>query len=349
MKTEAGTAQSVLILAIETSCDETAVAVIKDGCEVLSSIISSQIEIHRAYGGVVPEVASRKHVEVITLIIEEALSVAGIKPEQLTAVAVTQGPGLVGALLVGVVAAKSLALAWGKPLIGTHHIAGHIYANRLVAELQYPNMTLVVSGGHTELVHMEREGEFRIIGRTRDDAVGEAYDKVARALGFPYPGGPHVDRLAREATAAVPLPRVWLEHDSYDFSFSGLKSAVLNVVNQSKMKGLTPDVAGIARGFQESVVEVLVEKAVRAVRSCDSKQLLLCGGVAANVGLRTALTSRCKAEGIELIIPPPIYCTDNAAMIGAAAYVKWQHDGGTPLDMVADPGFSLENWSVAAY
>lgn len=349
MKSESGDVQPVLILAIETSCDETSVAVIKDGNEVLSNIISSQIETHRAFGGVVPEVASRKHVEVITLVIEEALAAAGIQPEQLTAVAVTQGPGLVGALLVGVVAAKSLALAWGKPLIGTHHIAGHIYANRLVKELQYPCMTLVVSGGHTELVNMEREGEFRIIGRTRDDAVGEAYDKVARALGFPYPGGPHVDRLAHEAEEAVPLPRVWLEQDSYDFSFSGLKSAVLNVVNQSKMKGLTPDVAGIARGFQESVVEVLVEKAVRAVKACKAKQLLLCGGVAANKGLREALVSRCEKENIELIIPPPVYCTDNAAMIGAAAYVKWVHDGSIALDMVADPGLSLEKWSVSAY
>ncbi|MGN7762997.1 tRNA (adenosine(37)-N6)-threonylcarbamoyltransferase complex transferase subunit TsaD [Paenibacillus sp. 22594] len=349
MKIQTGEVQPVLILAIETSCDETSVAVVKDGSEVLSNIISSQIETHRAFGGVVPEVASRKHVEVITLVIEEALAVAGVQPEQLTAVAVTQGPGLVGALLVGVVAAKSLALAWGKPLIGTHHIAGHIYANRLVQELQYPNMTLVVSGGHTELVSMQREGEFRIIGRTRDDAVGEAYDKVARALGFPYPGGPHVDRLAREATEAVPLPRVWLEPGSYDFSFSGLKSAVLNVVNQSKMKGLAPDVAGIARGFQESVVEVLVEKAVRAVKANQARQLLLSGGVAANKGLREALTARCGAEGIELIIPPPVYCTDNAAMIGAAAYVKWRHDGSTPLDMVADPGFSLEKWSVGAY
>ncbi|MEK4853668.1 tRNA (adenosine(37)-N6)-threonylcarbamoyltransferase complex transferase subunit TsaD [Paenibacillus sp. FSL H7-0756] len=349
MKTDTGAREPVLILAIETSCDETSVAVVKDGCEVLSNIISSQIETHRAFGGVVPEVASRKHVEVITLVIEEALSVAGVRPQELTAVAVTQGPGLVGALLVGVVAAKSLALAWGKPLIGTHHIAGHIYANRLVKELKYPNMTLVVSGGHTELVHMEREGSFRIIGRTRDDAVGEAYDKVARALGFPYPGGPHVDKLAHEAEEAFALPRVWLEPGSYDFSFSGLKSAVLNAVNQSKMKGLVPDVAAIARGFQESVVEVLVEKAIRAVREYHAEQLLLCGGVAANKGLREALIRRCGTEGIELIIPPPVYCTDNAAMIGAAAYVKWRHEGGIQLDMVADPGYSLEKWSVSAY
>ncbi|MDT3427184.1 N6-L-threonylcarbamoyladenine synthase [Paenibacillus forsythiae] len=348
MNETTGAAKPVYILAIETSCDETSAAVVRDGWEVLSNIISSQIETHRAFGGVVPEVASRKHVEVITLIVEEALARAGITPDRLDAVAVTQGPGLVGALLVGVVAAKALALAWNKPLIGTHHIAGHIYAGRLVKELKYPCLALVASGGHTELVSLESAGRFRIIGRTRDDAVGEAYDKVARALGFPYPGGPHVDKLAHEAAEAAALPRVWLEPDSYDFSLSGLKSAVLNLVNQSRMKGLEPDVAAIARGFQESVVEVLVEKAVRAVRATDARQLLLCGGVAANRGLREALADRCDKEGIELIIPPPVYCTDNAAMIGAAAYVKWTRDGGTPLDMVADPGFSLEEWSVKA-
>ncbi|MFP4975947.1 tRNA (adenosine(37)-N6)-threonylcarbamoyltransferase complex transferase subunit TsaD [Paenibacillus sp. CN-4] len=346
MRQEKGVEAPCYILAIETSCDETSAAVVKDGCEVLSNIVSSQIETHRAFGGVVPEVASRKHVEVITLIVEEALAEAGVQPEDLSAVAVTQGPGLVGALLVGVVAAKSLALAWGKPLIGTHHIAGHIYANRLVEELQYPNMTLVVSGGHTELVQMEAEGRFHIIGRTRDDAVGEAYDKVARALGFPYPGGPHVDRLAGEAEEAVPLPRVWLEPDSYDFSFSGLKSAVLNTVNQAKMKGQEPNIPGIARGFQESVVEVLTEKAIRAVKSSGAKQLLLCGGVAANRGLRETLARRCQEEGIPLVVPPGKYCTDNAAMIGAAAYVKWVRSQFTELDMVADPGLPLEEWSV---
>ena len=211
------------ILAVETSCDETSVAVVKDGREVLSNLISSQIETHKAFGGVVPEVASRKHVEVITLMLEQAIEESGIRPRDLSAIAVTQGPGLVGALLVGTVAAKTLAMALGKPLIGTHHIAGHIYANRLTHELKYPAMALVVSGGHTELVHMESEGKFKLIGRTRDDAVGEAYDKVARALGCPYPGGPHVDRMASEAEQVVPLPRVWLEADSYDFSLSGLK------------------------------------------------------------------------------------------------------------------------------
>lgn len=334
------------ILAIETSCDETSVAVVKDGCEVLSSVIASQIETHKAFGGVVPEVASRKHVENITLMIEQAIEEAGIEMKDLSAIAVTQGPGLVGALLVGVMAAKSLAFALGKPLIGTHHIAGHIYANRFVGDIRYPSMALVVSGGHTELVYMKEEGSFELIGRTRDDAVGEAYDKVARALGFPYPGGPHVDRMALEAADSVELPRVWLEPDSYDFSFSGLKSAVLNVVNQSRMRGEEVRTEAIARGFQESVVDVLVEKAVRAVRQYDARQLLLCGGVAANRGLRGELTKRCGKEGIELIIPPFEYCTDNGAMIAAAAHLKWKQGRFTELDMKADPQLPLEAWAA---
>ncbi|MGG1879942.1 tRNA (adenosine(37)-N6)-threonylcarbamoyltransferase complex transferase subunit TsaD [Paenibacillus cisolokensis] len=336
--------QHSCILAIETSCDETSVAVVKDGCDVLSSVIASQIETHKAFGGVVPEVASRKHVESITNIIEEAIREAGIGKNDLSAIAVTQGPGLVGALLVGMMAAKSLAFALNKPLIGTHHIAGHIYANRFVGEIEYPSMALVVSGGHTELVYMKEEGSFELIGRTRDDAVGEAYDKVARALGFPYPGGPHVDRLALDAEAAADLPRVWLEADSYDFSFSGLKSAVLNAVNQSRMRGEDVPAGAIARGFQESVVEVLVEKAVRAVKQFGAKQLLLSGGVAANKGLRTALTDRCEAEGIRLTIPPFKYCTDNGAMIAAAAHLKWKRERHDPLDLKADPQLSLESW-----
>ncbi|MEK4356287.1 tRNA (adenosine(37)-N6)-threonylcarbamoyltransferase complex transferase subunit TsaD [Paenibacillus sp. FSL M7-1455] len=338
--------ESCYILAVETSCDETSVAVVKDGKEVLSNLIASQVETHKAFGGVVPEVASRKHVENVTLMLEEAVRKAGIGLNDLSAIAVTQGPGLVGALLVGVVAATSLSLALNKPLIGTHHIAGHIYANRLVANLEYPCMALVVSGGHTELVYMKSEGNFEVIGRTRDDAVGEAYDKVARAIGFPYPGGPHVDRLALEAEEAVDLPRVWLEPDSYDFSFSGLKSAVLNVVNQRKMRGEPILESVIARGFQESVVEVLVTKAIRAVRAYEAKQLLLCGGVAANRGLRQELERQCREEGIELIIPPFEYCTDNAAMIGAAAYLKWKKGQFAGLDLKAMPQFSLEAWSV---
>ncbi|MNJ36598.1 tRNA N6-adenosine threonylcarbamoyltransferase [compost metagenome] len=333
-------------MAIETSCDETSAAIVKNGTEVLCNLIVSQIETHKAFGGVVPEVASRKHVESITLMIEQAMEQADITPEQLSAVAVTEGPGLVGALLVGIMAAKSVAFAWNKPLIGTHHIAGHIYANRLVEEVQYPCIALVVSGGHTELVLMEQEGKFSWLGRTRDDAVGEAYDKVARALGFPYPGGPYVDRLARESEQVEKLPRAWLEPDSYDFSFSGLKSAVLNLVNQHKMRGETGYEAAIARGFQESVVEVLVEKAVRAVKENGAKQLLLCGGVAANGGLRAELTKRTEQEGIPLVIPPLKYCTDNAAMIGAAAYLKWQRGQFSSLDLKGEPSFSLEAWSV---
>lgn len=336
--------QDCYILAVETSCDETSAAVVKNGTEVLSNLIASQIETHKAFGGVVPEVASRKHVENITLMLEEAIRQADIKPEELSAIAVTEGPGLVGALLVGIMAAKSLAFALDKPLIGTHHIAGHIYANRLVQPVEYPCVALVVSGGHTELVLMEQEGCFKLIGQTRDDAVGEAYDKVARALGFPYPGGPHVDKLALEAEQSEELPRAWLEPDSYDFSFSGLKSAVLNAVNQHKMRGEEGYQPAIARGFQESVIEVLVEKAIRAIRSTDAKQLLLCGGVAANRGLRASLSERCEREQISLIIPPFKYCTDNAAMIGAAAYLKWKESKFSDLELKADPSLSLEEW-----
>ncbi|QHW33013.1 tRNA (adenosine(37)-N6)-threonylcarbamoyltransferase complex transferase subunit TsaD [Paenibacillus rhizovicinus] len=335
-----------LILAVETSCDETSVAVVRGGKEILSNIISSQIETHRRFGGVVPEIASRKHVESISLIMEQALTEAGVTFRDLSAIAVTQGPGLVGALLVGIVAAKSLAMALNLPLIGTHHIAGHIYANELVHEMAYPCLALVASGGHTELVLLESEGKFRIIGRTRDDAVGEAYDKVARTLHFPYPGGPHIDRLAQEAEDEIQLPRAWLEPDSYDFSFSGLKSAVLASINTAAMKGETIRQAALARGFQASVIDVLVTKALRAAREFGAKQLLLCGGVAANGGLRAELTARCAAEGIPLLIPPLKLCTDNAAMIGAAAHLKWIRGEYTPLDMKAEPGLSLEEWSV---
>jgi len=334
------------ILAVETSCDETSVAIVKDGKVILSNMVSSQIETHRKFGGVVPEIASRKHVETITVMLEEAVQEAGITPRDLSAVAVTQGPGLVGSLLVGIVAAKALAFALDVPLIGTHHIAGHIYANRLLQELTYPCVALVVSGGHTELVYIEREGVFRIIGRTRDDAVGEAYDKVARALHFPYPGGPHVDRLAADADEAIWLPRAWLEPESYDFSFSGLKSAVLAQINQSRMKGEPPSAAALARGFQESVIDVLVSKSMRAVEEFGAKQLLLCGGVAANRGLRTALAAACETAGVPLLVPPLSLCTDNAAMIAAAAHLKWERGQFTPLDMKAEPLFSLEAWSV---
>lgn len=342
-----GVTDSYLLLAIETSCDETSVAVVRNGREVLSNIISSQIETHKQFGGVVPEIASRKHVESITIIIEEALNEAGVGLDEIDGVAVTQGPGLIGALLVGVVAAKSLALALDVPLIGTHHIAGHIYANHLIGDIVYPALALVVSGGHTEIVLLEQEGKFRILGRTRDDAVGEAYDKVARALQFPYPGGPYVDRLAQEATEEVVLPRSWLEPDSYDFSFSGLKSAVLAEINRSRMKGESPDFSALAAGFQNSVIEVITVKAMRAAAEFDVRQVLLCGGVAANKGLRNRLALLCEKADLPLLIPPNTLCTDNAAMIAAAADLKWRRREFSTLDLKAEPILSLEDWSVS--
>jgi N6-L-threonylcarbamoyladenine synthase len=335
---------AVRILAIETSCDETSVAIVENGRRILANVVSSQVSIHEKYGGVVPEIASRKHVETITIMQEEALREAGISLSDISAVAVTQGPGLVGSLLVGLVAAKALALAIDVPLIGTHHIAGHIYANELITDLEYPLVALVVSGGHTELVHMPARGQFRIIGETRDDAVGEAYDKVARALGLPYPGGPHIDRLAHMTDDPLELPRAWLEHESYDFSFSGLKSAVLNVLNQTKMRGDVIPPARVARGFQESVCDVLAEKALRAVNEFGARQLVLAGGVAANRGLRTVLAERCAQAGVQLVVPPFELCTDNAAMIAAAAYLKWERGQFSPLDIMAKPLFTLEEW-----
>nr|WP_274361863.1 MULTISPECIES: tRNA (adenosine(37)-N6)-threonylcarbamoyltransferase complex transferase subunit TsaD [unclassified Paenibacillus] len=335
-----------LILAVETSCDETSVAVVENGTTILSNVVSSQIETHRRFGGVVPEIASRKHVESITRIMEEAVREAGVELRDLTAIAVTQGPGLVGALLVGNIAAKTLAFALELPLIGVHHIAGHIYANALVQELRYPLMALVASGGHTELVLVEAEGRFRLIGRTRDDAVGEAYDKVARAMGLPYPGGPHVDKLAQQADEEIELPRAWLEPESYDFSFSGIKSAVLAEVNKAKMKGDVVNRAGLALGFQNSAIDVLVTKALRAAKEFGAEQLLLCGGVAANKGLRSKLAQECEAAGIPLAVPPLSLCTDNAAMIAAAGYLKWKRGEFSGLDMKAEPLFSLEEWSV---
>ncbi|TDF93874.1 tRNA (adenosine(37)-N6)-threonylcarbamoyltransferase complex transferase subunit TsaD [Paenibacillus piri] len=342
----ARTEKPALILAIETSCDETSVAIVESGTIIRSNIVSSQVATHQRFGGVVPEVASRKHVESITWIIEEAFEKAGVRPSELSAIAVTEGPGLIGALLVGVVAAKALAYSLDLPLIGVHHIAGHIYANRLVHQLEYPLVSLVVSGGHTELVYVESEGRFRIIGQTRDDAAGEAYDKVARALKLPYPGGPHVDRLAHEAAEALPLPRAWLEPDSYDFSFSGLKSAVLAALNSAAMKGQPLEPQAVAKGFQDSVTDVLVEKSLRAVRAYGAKQLLLAGGVAANRGLRERLAARCAEAEVPLLAPPLGLCTDNAAMIAAAAFLKLERNQFSSLELKAEPMLKLEAWSV---
>ncbi len=329
------------ILGIETSCDETSVAIVRDGVEILSNVVSSQVDIHKRFGGVVPEIASRRHVEGITVILQEALDTAKLTLEDISAIAVTYGPGLVGALLVGVSAAKSIAFAKGIPLIGVHHIAGHIYANRLVKEMQFPLLSLVVSGGHTELVYMKEHGSFEILGQTRDDAAGEAYDKVARSLSLPYPGGPHIDRLAHVGQPNIPFPRSWLEAGSYDFSFSGLKSAVLNALHNAQQRGETLEPADVAASFQASVVEVLVEKTFRAVKEYDVKQLLLAGGVAANQGLRNELLKRSETESMDLVIPPLSLCTDNAAMIAAAGYIKYQKGQFAGLDLNAVPGLPL--------
>lgn len=312
--------EATKILALETSCDETSVSVIENGQTILSNSVLSQIESHKRFGGVVPEVASRHHVENITVMIEEALQEAHTTMADVDAVAVTQGPGLIGALLVGVNAAKALAFANNKPLIPVHHIAGHVYANQLQSGLKFPLIALIVSGGHTELVYMENHLQFEVIGETRDDAVGEAYDKVARKIGLPYPGGPAIDRLAAQGEDTYDFPRVWLEPDSYDFSFSGLKSAVINKLHQLEQKGEPVIPENVATSFQNSVVEVLVGKAMRACEAYGVKQLIVAGGVASNSGLRQALEVATSEKGIELAIPEPKLCTDNAAMIGAAAH-----------------------------
>lgn len=337
------TKENEVILAIETSCDETAVAIIRGGTEIVANVVASQIESHKRFGGVVPEIASRHHVEQITIVVEEALHQSNMTFDDIDAIAVTEGPGLVGALLIGVNAAKALAFAHQKPLIPVHHIAGHIYANQLITPLKFPLLALVVSGGHTELVYMKEHVRFEVIGETRDDAAGEAYDKVARTLQLPYPGGPHIDRLAQEGEPLIDLPRAWLEDGSYDFSFSGLKSAVINTVHNAKQKGEDINPQILAASFQASVVDVLVTKTEKAVQEYNVNQLLLAGGVAANKGLREALQQRFeKYSNVELVIPPLSLCTDNAAMIGAAASVLYRKDRRATMALNANPGLVLE-------
>ncbi|RAK15211.1 N6-L-threonylcarbamoyladenine synthase [Anoxybacillus vitaminiphilus] len=335
--------KDIYILGIETSCDETAAAVVKNGREMISNVVASQIESHKRFGGVVPEIASRHHVEQITLVLEEAMRQANISFAELDAIAVTEGPGLVGALLIGVNAAKALAFAHHLPLVGVHHIAGHIYANRLVTEMKFPLLSLVVSGGHTELVYMKEHGVFEVIGETRDDAAGEAYDKVARTLNLPYPGGPHIDRLAHEGKPTIDLPRAWLEEDSYDFSFSGLKSAVINTLHNAKQRGETIDPKDMAASFQASVVEVLVTKTVKAAKEYGIRQVLLAGGVAANKGLREELEKQfAELKDVELVIPPLSLCTDNAAMIAAAGTVLFEKGKFATMALNGNPSLELK-------
>ncbi|MCM3758456.1 tRNA (adenosine(37)-N6)-threonylcarbamoyltransferase complex transferase subunit TsaD [Sporosarcina aquimarina] len=337
--------KDVYILGIETSCDETAASVVKNGSEIVSNVVASQIESQKRFGGVVPEIASRHHVEEITLVIEKALEDAGLDPDELDAVAVTEGPGLVGALLIGINAAKAFAFANSLPIIGVHHIAGHIYANQLVQPMEFPLLALIVSGGHTEMIIMREHGSFELIGETRDDAAGEAYDKVARVLGLPYPGGPHVDKLALASENAVEFPRAWLEPDSYDFSFSGLKSAVINYKHNLEQRGGTLDEEAVAAGFQQSVVEVLTVKALRAAQEYRVKQVIAAGGVSANKGLRNSLEATFAKENIPFSVPPIALCTDNAAMIAAAGTQMFLSDVRGELSMNGRPGMQLESWN----
>lgn len=316
----------MLTLAIETSCDETSVAVLRDGREVLSNIISSQIEIHRKFGGVVPEVASRKHIESINQIVQESLDAANVKFDDIDLIGVTQGPGLVGALLIGISTAKAIAYGLELPIVGVNHIEGHVCANYIEHEgLEPPFTGLIVSGGHTYLVQVKGYTEYEIIGRTRDDAAGEAFDKVARALGLPYPGGPVIDKLSQKGDReAIAFPRVMLEPKSYDFSFSGLKTAVLNYLNQAKQKGDEIIIEDVAASFQQAVLDVLVEKSFRLAKESKMDKIVLAGGVAANQGLRNMMEQRGLEEGIKIFYPSKILCTDNAAMIGSAAYYNYR-------------------------
>lgn len=337
--------KDIIILAIESSCDETSVAIVKNGREVLSNVISSQIDTHRVFGGVVPEIASRKHIEVIDLVIDEALERANKNFSDIDAIAVTYGPGLVGALLVGVSYAKSLAYTLKKPLIPVHHIEGHIYANYIEdKDLKPPFISLVISGGHTHIVYVEDYGKFKILGKTRDDACGEAFDKVARTIGLKYPGGPEIDKLAKTGDKyAIELPRVMIDTDDYDFSFSGLKSAVLNFVNKSKMTNVLFKNEDLAASFQQAVSDVLVFKTIKACKENNIKILTLAGGVSANSFLRKSMQDACDKEGIKLCVPSLKLCTDNAGMIGCAGYYEFLKGNFASLDLNAYPNLKLDN------
>lgn len=315
-----------LTMAIESSCDETSVAVLADGREILSNVISSQIEIHTQFGGVVPEIASRHHLNNINAVTEQALAQANVKLDDIDLIGVTSGPGLIGALLIGVATAKAFALAKNKPLVGVHHIQGHISANYLqYPELEPPFMALVLSGGHTNIIRVTDYNKCEVLGQTRDDAIGEAYDKVARVIGLGYPGGPKIDRIAKEGDPnAIEFKRVMLEKDSLDFSFSGIKTGVLNYVNTQRQTGKEINVADVAASFQQAVLDVVVTKAMKAAARHNEKRLVMAGGVASNSALRKQMAAACEKRGIKLYVPDPVLCTDNAAMIGCAAYYMYK-------------------------
>lgn len=337
------TKKDIYILGIESSCDETAASVVKNGREVLSNVISSQIDLHTLYGGVVPEIASRKHIERINQVIEEVLITAHMTLDDLDAIGVTYGPGLVGALLVGVAEAKAISYAKKLPLVGVHHIEGHISANYIEnPDLEPPFVCLVVSGGHTHLVVVRDYGKYEILGRTRDDAAGEAFDKVARAIGLGYPGGPKIDKISKEGNPeAIAFPRPKFEDSPYDFSFSGLKSAVLNYLNGCQMKGIEVNRADVAASFQKAVCDVLVEHAMIAVKESGLNKFAIAGGVASNSALRAAFEKACAERQIEFYHPSPIFCTDNAAMIGSAAYYEFIAGKRDGLDLNAVPNLKL--------
>jgi N6-L-threonylcarbamoyladenine synthase len=326
----------MIILAVETSCDETSVAILRNGKEVLSNVVLSQIDIHKVFGGVVPEIASRNHIKYLTTVFDEALEKANVTPNEIDLVAVTEGPGLIGALLIGINAASAFAYANSIPLIGINHLHGHIYAASIDNEIKFPAIILLVSGGHTELIYAKDHFDFEIIGQTYDDAVGEAYDKVARVLGLSYPGGPIIDKLAQEGKAIYNFPRPVMDSGDLNFSFSGLKSSVINFVHNNRQKNIELDVKDVSASFQEAVIDVLINKTKAAIEKHQVKQLIIGGGVAANKGLRKRVFE--EIPNVEIIIPKMQYCTDNAAMIAAAAYYKYKKDG--PLSNYLLGGYS---------
>lgn len=338
-----------IILAIETSCDETSVAVLAAGREVLASIVASQVDVHQIYGGVVPEIASREHIEHISAVVAAALREAGVKKEELSAVAVTEGPGLVGALLVGLCYAKGLAYALDIPLVPVHHLEAHIYANFLLDEPPgLPLCCLTVSGGHTDLIYMPRHGEFQLLGRTRDDAAGEAFDKIARVLALPYPGGPHLERLAQQGQATIAFPRAWLEEGSLDFSFSGLKSAVINYIHNRRQQGEMILEADIAASFQEAIIEVLVARALAAAKRVGALNLCLAGGVSANNKLRGAMARAAADNGLKLFVPGLKFCTDNAAMVAMSAHHRLQAGVVASLTLNASAVLPMTSWAPSS-